>query len=116
MRPEKWRRLPYDRPAYTILAQMHRDMSEWVHPRFERWITVREEARLQSFHDGFVFHSSEWQMLKQIGNAVPPLLARAVAASALKALDVLDSTGAGADSEAVDMTDVEWLQPVALTA
>lgn len=91
LRPEKWRRLPYDRPAYTILAQMHRDMSEWVHPRFERWITVREAARLQSFHDGFVFHSSEWQMLKQIGNAVPPLLGRAVASAALQALYSLDA-------------------------
>ena len=56
---------------------MHRDLSEWVHPSLERWITVREAARLQSFHDGFVFKSSEWQMLKQIGNAVPPLLGHA---------------------------------------
>lgn len=91
LRPEKWRRLPLDRPAYTILAQMHRDLSEWVHPKFERWITVREAARLQSFHDGFVFHSSEWQMLKQIGNAVPPLLARAVASAAKQILEVLDN-------------------------
>jgi DNA (cytosine-5)-methyltransferase 1 len=86
LRPEKWRRLHPDRPAYTILAQMHRDLSEWVHPKYERWITVREAARLQGFHDGFVFKSSEWQMLKQIGNAVPPLLARAVAIAALAAL------------------------------
>ena len=71
---EKWRRLHPDLPSYTILAQMHRDMSEWVHPRLNRWITVREAARLQSFHDGFIFKSSEWQQLKQIGNAVPPLL------------------------------------------
>lgn len=78
-RPEKWRRLHPDLPSYTILAQMHRDLSEWVHPRLQRWITVREAARLQSFHDGFVFRSSEWQMLKQVGNAVPPLLGRAVA-------------------------------------
>jgi DNA (cytosine-5)-methyltransferase 1 len=91
LRPEKWRRLPIDRPAYTILAQMHRDLSEWVHPKFERWITVREAARLQSFHDGFVFHTSEWQMLKQIGNAVPPLLGRAVAAAALGVLERVDS-------------------------
>lgn len=91
LRPEKWRRLPIDRPAYTILAQMHRDLSEWVHPKFERWITVREAARLQSFHDGFVFHSSEWQMLKQIGNAVPPLLAHVVALAAADVLDTLDS-------------------------
>ncbi len=87
LRPEKWRRLPIDKPAYTILAQMHRDLSEWVHPKYERWITVREAARLQSFHDGFVFHSSEWQMLKQIGNAVPPLMARALATVAKKAID-----------------------------
>ena len=89
-RPEKWRRLHPDKPAYTILAQMHRDLSEWVHPDFERWITVREAARLQSFHDGFVFQTSEWQMLKQIGNAVPPLMARALAAAMEIALQHLD--------------------------
>lgn len=73
-RPEKWRRLHPDEPSYTILAHMHRDLSEWVHPYLDRWITVREAARLQSFHDGFVFKGSEWQQLKQVGNAVPPLL------------------------------------------
>jgi DNA (cytosine-5)-methyltransferase 1 len=81
-RPEKWRRLHPDLPSYTILAQMHRDLSEWVHPEFERWISVREAARLQSFHDGFIFKSSEVQMLKQIGNAVPPLLGHAAACMA----------------------------------
>ena len=90
-RPEKWRRLHPDKPAYTILAQMHRDLSEWVHPDHQRWITVREAARLQSFHDGFIFKTSEWQMLKQIGNAVPPLLARAVASAAEAALERLDN-------------------------
>jgi DNA (cytosine-5)-methyltransferase 1 len=90
LRPEKWRRLHPDKPAYTILAQMHRDLSEWVHPDHQRWITVREAARLQSFHDGFVFKSSEWQMLKQIGNAVPPLLGRVVSLAAIKTLEYLD--------------------------
>jgi DNA (cytosine-5)-methyltransferase 1 len=90
LRPEKWRRLHPDKPAYTILAQMHRDLSEWVHPKYDRWITVREAARLQSFHDGFVFKSSEWQMLKQIGNAVPPLLGHAAATVALRALQFID--------------------------
>ncbi|MFF8420599.1 DNA cytosine methyltransferase [Streptomyces sp. NPDC015680] len=93
-RPEKWRRLHPDKPAYTILAQMHRDMSEWVHPDYQRWITVREAARLQSFHDGFVFQTSEWQMLKQIGNAVPPLMARALAAVASRALHVMEDASA----------------------
>jgi DNA (cytosine-5)-methyltransferase 1 len=85
-RAQKWRRLDPKKQSHTILAQMHRDMSEWIHPRFDRWITVREAARLQSFHDGFVFKSSEWQMLKQVGNAVPPLMARALAAVAAAAL------------------------------
>jgi DNA (cytosine-5)-methyltransferase 1 len=96
-RPEKWRRLHPDLPSYTILAQMHRDLSEWVHPRLERWITVREAARLQSFHDGFVFRSSEWQMLKQIGNAVPPFLGHAVSRMILEVLRVAEGRGGRAD-------------------
>lgn len=89
-RPEKWRRLHPDLPSYTILAQMHRDMSEWVHPELSRWITVREAARLQSFHDGFIFRGSEWQQLKQIGNAVPPLLGYALGVLAQQVLLALD--------------------------
>ena len=89
-RPEKWRRLHPNLPSYTILAQMHRDLSEWVHPHLQRWITVREAARLQSFHDGFVFVGSEWQQLKQIGNAVPPLLGHAIASTAKAILSAMD--------------------------
>ena len=82
-RPEKWRRFDPDAPAHTLMAQMHRDLSEWVHPHFHRWITVREALRLQAFHDGFILQTSEWQQLKQVGNAVPPLLGR-IPAMALK--------------------------------
>lgn len=89
-RPEKWRRLHPDLPSHTILAQMHRDMSEWIHPKANRWITVREAARLQSFHDGFIFVGSEWQQLKQIGNAVPPLLGYALGKLSKKILSVID--------------------------
>ena len=92
LRPEKWRRFHSARPAHTLLAQMHRDLSEYVHPRHERWVTVREAARLQSFHDGFVFKTSEWQMLKQIGNAVPPLLGRAAGMVARRALEFADGS------------------------
>lgn len=91
-RPEKWRRLHPDLPSHTILAQMHRDLSEWIHPHLNRWITVREAARLQSFHDGFVFVGSEWQQLKQIGNAVPPLLGFALGKLAQRVLNTLDQS------------------------
>lgn len=86
-RGHKWRRLDPDKPSYTILAQMHRDLSEWIHPEHDRWITVREAARLQSFHDGFVFHGSESQQLKQVGNAVPPLMGWAAAQTVTKLLE-----------------------------
>jgi DNA (cytosine-5)-methyltransferase 1 len=85
-RPEKWRRLHPEKPAYTLMAQMHRDLSEWVHPREHRWISVREAMRLMSFHDGIVLGGSEWQQLKQVGNAVPPLLGRIPALAAQYAL------------------------------
>ena len=105
VRPNKWRRLHPEQPAYTILAQMHRDLSEWVHPRYDRWITVREAARLQSFHDGFVFEGSEWQMLKQVGNAVPPLLARALGVAMRHAVEV----ATGSIDVKVDRTVAEAL-------
>ncbi len=81
VRSHKWRRLNPDKPSHTILAQMARDLSEWIHPYEDRWITVREAARLQSFHDGFRFLGSEYQQLKQIGNAVPPLLGYSIASA-----------------------------------
>jgi DNA (cytosine-5)-methyltransferase 1 len=93
-RAHKWRRLDPERPSYTILAQMHRDLSEWIHPKYDRWITVREAARLQSFHDGFIFHGSERQQLKQVGNAVPPLLALGVADAVKKLLRLTSATSA----------------------
>ncbi|RXK67093.1 DNA cytosine methyltransferase [Stenotrophomonas sp. MA5] len=106
-RPEKWRRLHPDEPSYTILAHMHRDLSEWVHPYLDRWITVREAARLQSFHDGFVFQGSEWQQLKQIGNAVPPLMGHALGMMAQEILKALD------EGENYDGITSEMIQLVA---
>jgi DNA (cytosine-5)-methyltransferase 1 len=94
-RGHKWRRLDPEQPSYTILAQMHRDLSEWIHPAHDRWITVREAARLQSFHDGFIFHGSEWQQLKQVGNAVPPLMGRAVARAVSGLLDQIPRRATG---------------------
>jgi len=50
-----------------------------IHPDRHRCITVREAARLHSFPDWFSFHASRWHGFRQIGNSVPPLLAKAVA-------------------------------------
>lgn len=57
-----------------------------IHPVHPRCITVREAARLHSFPDWFRFHRTIWHGFRQIGNAVPPILGRAVGASFIEAL------------------------------
>ena len=58
-----------------------------IHPMHNRVITVREAARLHSYPDWFRFHVSKWHGFRQIGNSVPPLLARAVAEEIFKVLN-----------------------------
>jgi DNA (cytosine-5)-methyltransferase 1 len=73
-------RLWWDRPAYTIRTEFHKpEKGRYLHPSQHRPITHREAARLQSFPDDFIFCGSKIQIAKQIGNAVPPLLAARVA-------------------------------------
>jgi len=62
-----------------------------IHPYFPRVITVREAARLHSYPDWFRLHSTKWHGFRQIGNSVPPLLARSVAAEVVKAMGVKPS-------------------------
>jgi len=77
--PNKWWRLIPDQPSRTLLAHLGKDGYTHIHPWDPRVITVREAARLQSFPDGFRFTGSMNSMFRQIGNAVPPLLAFEVA-------------------------------------
>lgn len=55
-----------------------------IHPTVPRVITVREAARLHSYPDWFRFHATKWHGFRQIGNSVPPLLARAVGGQIMK--------------------------------
>src|SRR5690606_18272313 len=59
-----------------------------IHYRFDRCVTVREMARLHGFPDWFRFNVTKWHGARQIGNAVPPPLARAIAAQVIEALGV----------------------------
>jgi len=64
-----------------------------IHPFQDRCITLREAARLHSFPDWFHFHPTKWHGFRQIGNSVPPLLARAVASAIRRALTSSNGKG-----------------------
>jgi DNA (cytosine-5)-methyltransferase 1 len=78
------RRLLPDRPGYTIRAECHGNI-QW-HYSLPRRISMREAARIQSFPDDFVFESKLRETERQIGNAVPPVLAWHVARSIAESL------------------------------
>ncbi|NJL26107.1 MAG: DNA cytosine methyltransferase [Calothrix sp. SM1_5_4] len=78
------RRLIADRPGYTIRAECHGNIQ--FHYRLPRRISMREAARIQSFPDKFIFMSGLRQIERQVGNAVPPVLAWHVANSVLTCL------------------------------
>ena len=69
-------RLSYDEPSGTVLNVRK---SMWIHPVQHRSLSIREAARLQTFPDSFVFCGTKDSQYQQIGNAVPPMLARAIA-------------------------------------
>ena len=70
-----WTRLNSQKPSITIDTG-HR---HHFHYKYNRIPTVRESARIQSFPDSFVFLCSKTSKLKQVGNAVPPLMAKSIA-------------------------------------
>ena len=86
--PNKWRKIARDQPARTVMAHLSKDGYSHIHydDAQARTISVREAARLQSFPDGFVFAGAMNQAFQQIGNAVPPLMAKAIAAEIMKTI------------------------------
>jgi DNA (cytosine-5)-methyltransferase 1 len=83
-------RLWWDEPATTIRTEFYKpEKGRYLHPYADRAITVREAARLMSFPDDFELpeEQSMTSIARQIGNAVPPLLARRLGEALAKTLD-----------------------------
>jgi DNA (cytosine-5)-methyltransferase 1 len=81
-------RLKYDEPSGTVVNVRK---SMWIHPVKHRALSIREAARLQTFPDSFVFCGTKDSQYQQVGNAVPPMLAKALAEHICKYLDSTDS-------------------------
>ena len=80
-----WTRMRKDEISVTITTRFDTPSSgKFTHPFLNRAITVREAARIQSFPDTFRFVGNKGSQMKQVGNAVPPLLAAAVAEVIMK--------------------------------
>ncbi len=79
--PNRWWKLRADWPVRTLMAHIGKDTYSHIHwdSKQARTISVREAARLQSFPDGFIFQGAMNAAFRQIGNAVPPLMAACIA-------------------------------------
>ena len=84
---DKYLRLSLDDLSRTITAHIAKDGYWYIHPREDRTLSIREAARIQTFPDRFRFAGHPSTRYQQIGNAVPPLLASAIATSLRNALD-----------------------------
>jgi len=105
--PNKWRKMEADAPARTLMAHLGKDSYSHIHPDDEqgRTISVREAARLQSFPDTFRFAGSMNAAFRQIGNAVPPILAWQLAFHMLLASGLHQKT-AGTHVQALAAKDI----------
>ena len=94
---DKYLRLSFDDLSRTITAHIAKDGYWYIHPREDRTLSIREAARIQTFPDRFRFAGHPTSRYQQIGNAVPPLLASAIASSLHNAID--RETEDGTDDE-----------------
>lgn len=77
------RRIESNKPSITIDT----GHNVYFHPKFNRVPTIRESARIQSFPDTFIFYGNKGQQFKQVGNAVPPMLAEAICKAMIDTLE-----------------------------
>ncbi|GET38322.1 DNA cytosine methyltransferase [Microseira wollei] len=73
-----YRRLSWDKPSPTVTTSPHQKATDMCHPEELRPLSVRESARIQTFPDDCIFYGSTASKYRQIGNAVPVLLAKAI--------------------------------------
>lgn len=84
---DRLKRLVLKEPSWTVIAHIGMDGYMYIHPTENRTLSVREAARIQSFPDDFEFVGNQQETYVQVGNAVPPLLGKAIGESILRYLE-----------------------------
>ena len=90
--PDRLKRIVADQPCWTIIAHIGMDGYMYIHPTECRTLSVREAARIQSFPDDFVFVGNQQETYVQVGNAVPPLLGKAMGMSLMNYLSSVEES------------------------
>jgi DNA (cytosine-5)-methyltransferase 1 len=94
-----YRRLDLTRPSVTI---KHAYKSMIIHPQYNRCLSIREVARLQSFPDDYIFKNTKTSQYQQLANAVPPNLSKALAESVI---DYLTKNNLSSNNKQVDLNN-----------
>lgn len=89
---KRYGRMTWEGQACTILTKCDIHWGAYLHPDQDRAISVREAARLQSFPDSFRFFGSKTEQYVQVGNAVPPLLGKAIGQTLIELMDEAEAS------------------------
>lgn len=106
---DKYKRLGWDEQSRSITAHIAKDGYWYIHPEQPRTLTVREAARLQTFPDRVRFAGPPSAAFRQIGNAVPPALAEAVASQIMAAITSPDRASSSRTDE-ISADLIEWFE------
>ena len=107
---DKFNRLMWEGLSRTITAHIAKDGYWYIHPSEDRTLSIREAARIQTFPDSFRFAGSPTERYRQIGNAVPPLLAESVGISMCQSLKAESISESGTNYNVPIVRDrlTEW--------
>ena len=106
---DKYKRLDPKEPSRTITAHIAHDGYWYIHPTEDRTLTMREAARIQSFPDRFRFAGTPSHAFRQIGEAVPPLVARALGRALMRSLERDKDSSHRMSTKEVSKTLLQWI-------
>ena len=107
---DKYKRLPWNNLSRSITAHIGRDGYWYIHPEQHRTLTIREAARIQTFPDRFRFAGTPSHAFRQIGEAVPPLFAKALGKAIISAIFAGERRRSRPSTNEISLVLRSWLK------